>query len=78
MNFMKKIKKARGVELIEKVAEKFGGMIEELDQGADDCREEQVGIRMTVEQLKERDTKLGVSVSKASTIASNLRAILGA
>lgn len=79
MNFnpMKKIKKARSIELIEKVAGQFGVMIEELDQGAADCQEEQVGIRITVEQLEERDATLGSSVSRAKAIASNLRALLG-
>ncbi|KKN70868.1 hypothetical protein LCGC14_0426510 [marine sediment metagenome] len=70
-------KKLRGIELIDAVAGRFNTMIEELDEGVSDCRMEQNGIRDQIESLNQRSASLNASVERASTIATNLRSLLG-
>ncbi len=73
-----KVKKARGTDLINQVADRFGAMIEELDQEVADCRSEQSGIKDTISQLRERESVLELSVKRAAAITTNLRTLLGA
>jgi len=70
-------KKTRGAELIEEVAGRFTTMIEELEEGAIDCQEEQAGVRAQIESLNQRDAMLNTSVERAAKIAENLRTLLG-
>lgn len=71
-------KKLRGVQLIDSVADRFNDMVDELEEGVCQCQEERNGICATIDQLKARDAQLGASSKRASTIADNLRTLLGA
>lgn len=75
--FAKKVKKAQGIELINEVAGRFNDMVDELDQGVEDCRNEQISITNEIECLRERNACLDTSVKRAATIATNLRTLLG-
>lgn len=77
MFFKKKVKRSRGMELIDEVADRFTAIIDELDQGVADCRAERSVIQSQVELLHQRDAALDASVIKASGIASNLQSLLG-
>lgn len=74
---LKRKKKVRGIELIDEVAGRFTTMLDELDEGVEDCLVERVDIRTHIEQLNQRDAILDSSVNRAATIASNLRGLLG-
>lgn len=73
----KKTVKAKGIELIDEVAGRFNNMIDELNRGVDDCQNERGGIQTQIEQLHQRDAILDSSVKRATTIASNLRKLIG-
>lgn len=77
MLFGKKVNKLRGVELINEVSDRFKTMIDDLDQGVADCRDEQSSIKATVEQLNERSDSLDKSAWQAAHVATNLRTLLG-
>lgn len=70
-------KKARGMELIDEVAGRFMTMVEELDEGINDCQIEREGIQAQIDSLTQRDGVLDSSVKRAKTIATNLRGLLG-
>lgn len=72
-----KKKKARGIELIDEVMNRFTAMIDELDKGANDCQCEQTGIRSQIESLHQRDAILDSSINRAESIAANLRTLIG-
>ncbi len=76
--FGAKQKKLRGVQLIDSVADRFTDMVTELEEGMCQCQEERDGICVTIDQLKARDAQLSESSKRASTIADNLRTLLGA
>lgn len=42
-------KKSRGMDLIEEVAGRFTAMVDELEEGVNDCQNEQIGIRAQIE-----------------------------
>ncbi len=73
-----KKKKLRGVQLIDSVADRFTDMVIELEEGICQCRDECDSLCVTIGQLKERDHQLRESSKRASTIADNLRTLLGA
>ena len=73
----KKKKETRGIELIDEVAGRFSSMIDELDQGVADCRNEQTNIHINIDQLQERDATLDSSVKRAAAMATNLRTLIG-
>jgi len=77
MFFKKKVKKSRGIELIDEVAGRFITIIDELDEGVCDCRGEQSMVKTQIEMLNQRNVILEASVIKASGIVSNLRSLLG-
>ncbi len=70
-------KKVQGIELINEVAGRFSDMVNELDQGINDCAGEQQDIQTKIESLNERHIMLDSSVVRAKAIAANLRTILG-
>lgn len=70
-------KRAKGIELIEKVAGRFDAMIEELDRGSSDCKSEQDENSTTIQQLQNRNGILELANARAQSIATNLRALIG-
>lgn len=75
--FIKKQKKACGIELINEVMERFTSMIDELNTGVCDCQNEQADIRLQIESLNQRDVVLNSSIEKAETITRNLQTLVG-
>lgn len=69
--------KTRGIELIEEVMARFTTMIDELNEGVDNCRDERVEIQDQIASLHQRDVVLDQSLQKAATITSNLRNLIG-
>lgn len=69
--------KAKGIDLINNVADRFTAMVDELDRGAADCQAEREDIRGQIESLKTRDGELDSAVQKAATLAANLRTLMG-
>jgi len=65
-------KKARGMELIDEVAGRFMTMVEELDEGVNDCQAEREGIKAQIDSLMQRDSILDSSVKRAKAISANL------
>lgn len=75
MKFRKK--QARGMDLINEIAGRFTTMIEELEMGVIDCREEQEGITDQMELLNQRNDTLRTSINRANLITDNLNKLLG-
>lgn len=69
-------KRTKGIDLINEVTDRFSKMINELDEGVDDCQKERTDVLLQIESLKERDAVLGKSVLHASGVASKLRFII--
>lgn len=70
-------KKVRGIELIDKVSDRFTTMIEELTEGMADCDDERKNIQIQIQQLGQRDAILNSATKRARTITNNLRTLLG-
>ena len=77
LGFGKKEKLARGVELINKVADQFGTMIEELEEGSDDCQLDCRDIGEQIAVLTTRHSFLEKSSSRAVKIAARLKELIG-
>lgn len=75
--FSRKTKKLRGMQLIDSVANRFGDMITELEEGVCQCNDERASISEQIDQLEIYDEKLDKSSIKASKIVHNLRVLLG-
>lgn len=73
--FMKR--KMFGIELINEVSDRFSDMVDKLNQGVVDCRNEQIENNVAIKQLQDRNDTLGSSVSRAASIATGLRTLLG-
>ncbi len=70
-------RKKRGVDLINKVADQFGSMIDDLEEGSSDCQSDCAAIRVQVESLNSQHSFLAKSSERAAKIASRLKELIG-
>ena len=77
MWFKKVEKKAKGVELINKVAGQFSDMIADLEDGHEDCQRDCSAIQEQVAILTTRHSFLEKSSDRAVKIATRLKELIG-
>ena len=75
--FKKEEKKAKGVDLINKVAGQFSSMIADLEDGSDDCQCDCVAIQEQMSVLTTRHSFLEKSSGRAVKIAARLKELIG-
>ena len=69
-------KKLRGIDIIAEVTARFATMIEELYEGASNCKTEKDGIQTQIDSLHNREDVLNTAISQAETVARNLTALI--
>lgn len=77
LGISKNKKKLRGMDLIDEVAGRFTAMVDELEEGISDCKNEQTGISSQIESLVHRNDILDLSVQRASEMSKNLNKLVG-
>lgn len=73
----KETKKAKGVDLINSVANQFGSMISDLEDGSDDCQCDCVAIQEQMSALTTRHSFLEKASDRAIKIANRLKELIG-
>lgn len=71
-----KKKRLQGIQLIDEVTGRFTSMIDELDEGVDNCQEERRDIYNQISLLTQRDTILAEATGRAERLVVNIKSLM--